>query len=58
MADDTPPEGEEEKAIWTICRVVKAATGQVLSEAEARVIFEKAKERMIDAMAQANVEQP
>lgn len=53
-----PPEDETERAIWTIRRLVKATTGKVLSEPEARLLFIKAEERMNAAMSEVTPKPP
>ena len=58
MADEAPLSEEEAKAIVAIRTMVKSLTGQELSEEQARELFSKTKEKVMDAMAQANVEQP
>lgn len=48
---------QEKRAIAFIRSVTKAATGQELSEEQAGQLYLKAKDRMLDAMAQADVEE-
>lgn len=55
---DTPPEDEEGRAVWTIRRLTKALTGQVLSHAQAKVLYDKTKEKVVAAMAQSTGTQP
>lgn len=56
MAEKAQPTEEEAKAIVAIRTMVKSLTGQELSEQEASKLFFTTKEKMVDAMAKANVE--
>jgi hypothetical protein len=47
-----PPADETERAIWTIRRLVKATTGKVLSEEEAKSLFAQAKAKMASALSE------
>lgn len=49
---ETPPEGEEDRAIWMIQKLAKSTLGKTLSEHEARKLFSVTKEKMSQAMAE------
>jgi hypothetical protein len=49
---ETPPEGEEDRAIWMIQKLARSTLGKTLSEVEARKLFSVAKEKMEAAMAE------
>lgn len=51
QADDTPPDDEVARAKWTIKRLVKATTGQDISDAEVEKLWATAQERLKKAMA-------
>jgi len=44
----TPPDDEEERAIWAIRKVVKATTGMTISVEEATSLFNIAKARLAE----------
>jgi hypothetical protein len=50
---ETPPEGEEDRAIWMIRKLARSTLGKTLSEHEARKLFSVTKEKMAEAMDEA-----
>ena len=51
---ETPPEGEEDRAIWMIRKLARSTLGKTLSEEEARKLFSVTKEKIVAAMAEVN----
>ena len=49
---ETPPEGEEDRAIWMIRKLARSTLGKTLSEEEASQLFYLTKEKMKAAMAE------
>lgn len=50
---ETPPEGEEDRAIWMIRKLARSTLGKTLNEEEARKLFSVTKEKMTQAMSEA-----